>query len=151
MKHGLKCWCIWSLASGCACVFYFLTVARPLAEGWRLLTEAWQAPIDLVRIVAPNAPETASRAVLQALLDQQERINGGNAPVWVEMLAVDQHGSTVWDAARATMLARLNESRAWLTRDFARPLIICLPENWVRGGVCLVVLQSGRSIADSVV
>ena len=113
----------------CLC-FLFSDSSDDLAELRQLLEEAWQTHAAPVRIVAANDPATASREVLQAMLDHGARSGDTTTPVWVEVLAVDQHGSTAWDAARATMLARLNESREWLAQDFARPLIICLPANW---------------------
>lgn len=113
----------------CLC-FLFSDSNQNLATIWQWLNDAIPAVNGLIRIVAPSEPETAAQAVLQRLFDWHQRER--DVPVWLEMLAIDQPGNTVWDAARATLLARLNESRSWLTREFVRPLIICLPENWAK-------------------
>jgi tetratricopeptide (TPR) repeat protein len=113
----------------CLC-FLFSDSSTALAEIRQLLGDASQARSAPTRIVAPDDAALAAAAVLQALQAHAVRMGAVRAPAWVEMLTVDQYGSTDWEAARATVLARLNEARAWLTDEFARPLLICLPEAW---------------------
>ena len=49
-------------------------------------------------------------------------------PVWVE--AYTHPGDAGWDAARRLFLARINERRFLLERDFLRPLILLLPRSF---------------------
>ncbi|MEH8017033.1 tetratricopeptide repeat protein, partial [Rheinheimera muenzenbergensis] len=79
----------------------------------------------------PDSPRTAVAEVLTKLEEHSNRIAKYHAPVWLQILTLDNENDTSqWDAARAALLARLNERREWLSNNFACPLVICLPLHW---------------------
>ncbi len=92
--------------------------------------DAWAWRTAPMRKIEPNAAPKAYEEVLLGMQEQVARLQMTRAPVWVQMLVSDSPTQPGWDAARAALLARLNESREWLVREFARPLIICLPLDW---------------------
>jgi len=117
---------------GLALCFLFADSAPSLQPLREWADVAWQArTAPLLRIV-PAQAATAAEDVLQGLQKQVMQLGMVRAPVWVEMLALDGPESSPWEAARARLLARLNESREWLVHSFARPLVLCLPPAWSR-------------------
>ena len=100
----------------------------PLAQ-WADDAWAWRTA-PMLRL-EPDQPEPAATQVLTALEAHVQRLPDTRAPVWVQLLTLDGSDSPpAWDAARAALLARLNEAREWLRGDFARPLILALPQHW---------------------
>ena len=68
--------------------------------------------------------------VLAKLRDQIPVDNIAREPFWLDLVSCDSQ-SIAAEQMRAAMLAKLNEARGWLTTDFARGLVICLPTNWL--------------------
>ena len=99
-------------------------IARWADDAW-----AWRtAPMTRLN---PAAPKGAAQALLRGLQDHSERWGSLRAPVWMSLLAQDSPGGqNLWDVERATLLGLLNESREWLLREFACPLVVSLPTTW---------------------
>lgn len=69
-------------------------------------------------------PET----MVGALLAQQATVSGPSGAMW---LAAQHHpGDARWNRARKIFLARLNERRYLLERDFRRPLVLVFPADF---------------------
>ena len=115
---------------GLSLCFLFADDSATLAPLAQWADDTWQWRTAPLLKVEPAHAAQASVEVLQALQDHLARLHMTRAPVWVQMLAQDPTGQTQWDAARASLLARLNEGREWLVRDFARPLVLCFPLSW---------------------
>ena len=88
-------------------------------DAWRFRT----APVELIE---PADPTTAAQRVFAALQAHHQTAQGLLAPAWLQLAGA----GSAWDAARTECLARLNEGREWLVKDYARPLVLCLPLDW---------------------
>ncbi|MBX3657998.1 MAG: tetratricopeptide repeat protein [Ramlibacter sp.] len=96
----------------------------------------WQRADDLMRAqVRPFRRPVARKAadftgsMLRAVLGSDSHARLG-LPLWLDL---DGHaGEPAWDEARETFLMRLNERRAQLTRDHARPVVLVLPAQWTK-------------------
>ena len=119
----------WS--AGLSLCFLFADSPSAVAPIREWADDAWQWRTAPLLLIEPTDASLAAEAVLAALEQQRARLPGTRAPVWVQLLARDEQGSSAWDAARARCLARLNEGREWLVREFARPLVLCLPTPWL--------------------
>ncbi|HEX5786440.1 MAG TPA: hypothetical protein VFY35_17055, partial [Burkholderiaceae bacterium] len=119
----------WSAGFSLCVLFAPSDAATQALAQWADDAWAWRtAPMTRVN---PSQPEGAAQAVLQSLHAHHQRWGAVRAPVWVSLLAQDPaEPPPRWDAERASLLALLNESREWLLREFASPLVLNLPTPW---------------------
>ncbi len=110
--------------------FLFADSHADLATMRQWVDDTWQCKTAPLLKLEPQDAASASLEVLQGIESHVQRLPMVRAPVWVQMLAQDGYQKNDWNQARATLLARLNESREWLINGFARPLIVCLPSDW---------------------
>jgi len=112
-------------------VFLFADGPGALARIRQWTDDAWQWRTAPMRRIVPTEASAAPAEVMRGLQGLRDDMPTVRAPAWVELLAADTPQQS-WDVARAAVLARLNESREWLTSVFQRPLILCLPTDWLR-------------------
>ncbi len=92
------------------------------------LDDAWRFRTAPVTVIEPSDPATAAVDMFEGLVQHQQRLPGVLVPAWLQLTT---HAPDVaWDQARSECLGRLNEGRAWLVSDLARPLVVCLPIAW---------------------
>lgn len=101
-----------------------------LATMRQWVDDTWQCRTAPLTKLEPLEAANAPLEVLQGIESHVKKLSAVRAPVWVQMLAQDGYQKNDWNQARATLLARLNESREWLINGFARPLILCFPADW---------------------
>ena len=101
-----------------------------LATMRQWVDDTWQCRTAPLTKLEPLEAANAPLEVLQGIEGHVKKLSAVRAPVWVQMLAQDGYQKNDWNQARATLLARLNESREWLINGFARPLILCFPADW---------------------
>ena len=110
---------------GFSLIFLFADVGPALSlASWldqRLVSmgralQRWDAPADFV---------TCPHKFVDEILENLPTENPSQSALWVwlHLHPVD----TQWNAARRTFLARLNERRYLLERDFRRPLVLTMP------------------------
>ncbi|MEY4978624.1 MAG: hypothetical protein RLZZ352_894 [Pseudomonadota bacterium] len=115
--------------------FSLCVLFSPGASATKLLAQwaddAWAWRTASMTRLNPTQAQGAAQAVLDGLHQHQQQWGKLRAPVWVEMLSHDPvHGPASWEVERAALMALLNESREWLLRAFACPLVLCLPTAW---------------------
>jgi len=113
----------------CLC-FLFADDAGAVRQMQQHASDAWQWRTAPLMHLEPTNPDGADTVVLTAISQHLDRLHMTRAPCWVSLLAQDAPGQAGWDRVRAAVLARLNEAREWLVKDFARPLVLCLPVSW---------------------
>ncbi|MDA8454632.1 tetratricopeptide repeat protein, partial [Acidovorax sp. GBBC 3334] len=118
----------WS--EGFSLCFLFAPDARAVARIRQWADDAWALRTAPLRLIEPSAAADAAAHTLHGLQQQLDCLGMVRAPVWVQMMRLDDVTESGWDAARAALLSRLNEAREWLVQTFARPLVLCLPKAW---------------------
>lgn len=81
-----------------------------------------------LEVLAPTDPAQAGSEVLKAALAAPGSGAIADSPLWIELYR--HPDDREWDAARRFVVARLNERRYLLERDFRRALVLVLPENY---------------------
>ena len=110
--------------------FLFAPDTRAVADIRQWASDNFAYRTAPLLVVEPHQPANASADVLLSLQQHVHNLSMVRAPVWLQMLAVDDTSQTGWDSSRAELLSRLNEAREWLVKSFARPLVVCLPPSW---------------------
>lgn len=115
----------------CLCVV-FTDQTRELRQLRQRLEDAWQWRTAAITVIRPLEAESAVEHVFSALEQHRARLPGIPVPAWLDLCASPdaEQGQTPWEQARRECAARLNEARAWLMHDVARPLVLCLPLPW---------------------
>ena len=120
----------WS--KGLSLCFLFTDAAASVAPLRQWVDDAWQQRTAPLLLIEPTQPHLAHEVILRKMQAQCDQFPTVRAPVWVQIIAHDMPPPTPWNETRGHLLARLNESREWLARSFARPLVLCLPTEWQR-------------------
>ena len=110
--------------------FLFTPDARAVADIRQWASDNFAYRTAPLLVVEPRQPANASAEVLSSLQQHVHNLSMVRAPVWLQLLAIDDTSQTGWDSSRAELLSRLNEAREWLVKSFARPLVVCLPPAW---------------------
>ena len=113
-------------AQGFALCLLYSDTAVPLNALRQKLADSLLVRTSRLAVVDADAPETFFRVALQTVLPGA----AGPAPFPVWINAYTHIGEPAWDDARRRLLARLNERRFLLERDFKRPLILALPVSF---------------------
>ncbi len=117
----------------CLCVLFTQQPALLTAVRERL-EEAWVWRTAAMTCIQPSSAQEAVAEVFTALEQHRQRLPGVLVPAWLDLCSasVADDSAAAWEQARHACLARLNEARAWLMHDLARPLVLCLPLHWAR-------------------
>ncbi len=112
-------------ADGFALYFVFTDWPEQVAAGKACLKQSLRFSTRRLREVRPANPDALVPEALDALLGEA----GGGQPVWLDCWRYAEDES--WNRERSRLLARLNEGRGRLEKDFAAPLILLLPRAQV--------------------
>lgn len=113
-------------ADGFALYFVFTDWPAQIRAGQDYLAESLKLRTLRLRTLAPADPALLVTESIAALLGAPA---GTRQPLWLECWR--DAGNADWQGARRQLLARLNEGRGRLEKEFAAPLILLLPRDAV--------------------
>ena len=119
-------------AQGFSLCLLYSDAAAPLLELRRRLADALLVQTRRLVVLEFAAADELLPGVMNALLGEAaaaaHQQTAAITPVWVQASAYG--GDEAWDRARRLLLARMNERRYLLERDFKCPLILALPRSF---------------------